>query len=281
MNNVRGSVVVGIDGSRAAELAAGWAAIDVRERERPVHLVFALGGVAPVLPGAYPMQCYYEGIDGNARERLDAAAEVVRAAAPRTAVTTAVTNQPPVPALLDLSRQACEIVLGSAGTGGFSGMLLGSVSVNVAARAHCPVVIVRGDSDATGPVVAAVDGSPASDAALTAAFEQAARGRVPLIAAHAQEPGHRAGSGTVGAAEHQDLADHVARWQRRYPEVDCRWIAERAEPRDLLVSYSRQARLVVVGSRGRGGFRGLLLGSTSQALLHHAECPVMVVRAAS
>ncbi|MFR9730049.1 universal stress protein [Saccharopolyspora sp. MS10] len=271
MNEVRGSVVVGIDGSRPAELAAGWAAVDGRGRNLPVHLVFALGGVSPVLPGTYPMQCYYEGIDSNARERLDAAGDVVRAAAPDVRITTAVTNQPPVPALVDLSRQAHQVVLGHRGSGGFPGLLLGSVATGVSARAHSPVVVVRGDPDATGPVVVAVDGSPAGDAALDAASERASRAGLPLVAAHAVPEHHRAPAGF--------LEEHVAAWRRRHPEVDLRWVEERGDPRELLLAQARRASLVVVGSRGRGGFRGLLLGSTSQALLHHAACPVLVVRA--
>ncbi|MCX2729389.1 universal stress protein [Saccharopolyspora sp. NFXS83] len=273
MNDIRGSVVVGIDGSRSAELAAGWAAVDGRGRNLPVHLVFSLGGVTPVLPGAYPMQCYYEGIDSNARERLDVAADVVRAAAPDIPITTAVTNQPPVLALVDLSEQADEVVLGQGDFRGFPELLLGSVATSVSTRARSPVVVVRGDPDATGPVVVGVDGGAAADVALAAAFERASRTGLPLVAAHAVEERHRASGGAGGAGE------HVAEWRRRHPEVDLHWVEERGDPREVLLAQARRASVVVVGSRGRGGFRGLLLGSTSQALLHHAACPVMVVRA--
>lgn len=276
MNNVQGSVVVGIDGSQAAERAVAWAAADANAHQLPMHLVVALGGVTPVLSGAYPMQSFYEEIDLNAREYLDSAMAIARPIAPEIRMTTAVTNQPPVPALVRLSEHAHLVVLGASGAGGFTGMVLGSVAASVPPRAHSPVVIVRGREAPQGPIVLGVDNATTDTAAIDIAFDKASRAQCRLTAVHAETRSNQ----QVGTQQpdDEDLTGHLAAWSRRYPDVPWKTITARQRPHELLLAWSQRASLVVVGSRGRGGFRGMLLGSTSQALLHRADSPVLVAR---
>jgi nucleotide-binding universal stress UspA family protein len=174
--------------------------------------------------------------------------------------------------------------------GGFSGLLLGSVGVAVTAHAHCPVVVVRGHLPAQTslPIWVGVDGSPESDLAAGFAFDEAARRGVPVAAIHAWEPPPAPRRNTVPplsydaalieVAERQLLDEDLASWRDKYPKVAVTTTVVPGQPGQALVEVSRHAQLVVVGSRGRGGFRGLLLGSVSQQLLHHAACPVAVVR---
>ncbi len=172
-------------------------------------------------------------------------------------------------------------------------MLAGSTAVGVAAHATSPVVVVRTREGATvppddGPVVVGVDGSPLSERAVTYAFEEASLRAAPLVALHAwtdvEDEGllGRARALLSGAPSETEqgrlLAADLASRQEKYPDVAVERVVVRDRPRRQLLERSATARLVVVGSRGRGGFRGLLLGSTSQALVHHARCPVMIVR---
>ena len=160
-------------------------------------------------------------------------------------------------------------------------------------HAHSPVAVVRGRHDSapvaeSGPVVVGVDGSPASEPAIAAAFEEASSRGAPLVAVHAwYDSTCEDFSGTVRIIprwepvaddEERLLARRLAGWQEKYPDVEVRRVLRRDRPRHALLEAAEKARLVVVGSRGRGGFTGMLLGSTGQALVQHAGCPVLVVR---
>jgi nucleotide-binding universal stress UspA family protein len=184
------------------------------------------------------------------------------------------------------------VVLGDRGLGGFTGLLIGSVAVAVTAHAACPVVVVRGpESDLTAPlpepVVVGVDGSSTSEAALAFAFEEASLRRVPLVAVHVWRDllldatlAPLLDWDAIESDERQVLAERLAGWSEKYPDVAVRRLVAYDRPARALVGESGRAQLVVVGSRGRGGLHGMLLGSVSQALLHHAHCPVAVVRPA-
>ncbi|KAA9152167.1 universal stress protein [Amycolatopsis acidicola] len=288
MTDATGAIVAGVDGSDEARRAVRWAAEEAGRRNLPLHLVFAQEAVAITLPAS---QSLFDQIEEYAAEELEKAARIARETRPGVTVTQERSRQVPVPALLELSERAHTIVLGASGRGGFTGMLIGSTAVAVAARAACPVAVIRrrpdGEPASSGPVVVGVDGSPTSERALAVAFDEASWLGVPLVAVHAwndvdylsglsadyplPEPGS-------GNEEQRVLAESMAGWQEKYPDVHIERVIARDRPRTLLLEQSQQAQLVVVGSRGRGGFTGLLLGSTSQALLHHAGCPVLVVR---
>ncbi len=190
------------------------------------------------------------------------------------------------------SRSAALAVVGSRGLSSFAGLLLGSTAVHLAAHGHCPLLVVRGRPAPAGPVLLAVDGSAAGRAAVEFAFAEAALREAPLLAMHVwntwserayEGPGDPLNA-AVADVDHlrqaeQDLLDEtVASPQETYSQVAVERRLVRSRIRPALIDAGRDAQLVVTGARGRGGFTGLLLGSVSQALLHHAHCPVAVVR---
>ena len=218
----------------------------------------------------------------------------VAATDPDVPVSGSVVEGPPAKVLCELSAGAGMVVLGERGRGGFAGLLLGSVATAVTAHASSPVVVVRGDISAdprTGPVVVGVDDSSDGPAAVSAAFAEAAAHGVDLVAVRAWAP--PASWHSLGRPRHDDAIEEMESAERRilsdvvesgrgtHPGVTVTLHLPETSASDALVSASRDAQLVVVGSRGRGGFRGLLLGSVSQQLLHHAHCPVLVVRQAA
>ncbi|GAA0502104.1 hypothetical protein Ade02nite_37810 [Paractinoplanes deccanensis] len=266
-------VVVGVDGSEQALAAVRVAAGQARDRKAPLRVVHAfiwpslhvdVGPVAEDMPGT--------GLRHQAEDFLaEAAAEAVKVA-PDVAVTTALVEGSATPVLLAESRDARVLVLGDRGLGGVSGLIVGSVAVHTAAHGHCPVLVVRGGEPVGGPVVVGVDGSETSLLAVGAAFEECSyRGAdlVPVLVWKDSEEAAR-----------RLLSESLAGWRERYPDVAVRPDVVHGNPRQVLVERSRTAQLVVVGARGRDTFKGLVLGSVSQALLHHAACPVAVVRAA-
>jgi nucleotide-binding universal stress UspA family protein len=214
---------------------------------------------------------------------LDVSAEVIDSAAP--------------PGLIEVSRSAELMVLGARGRGGFRRLLLGSVSAQVAAHARCPVIVVRDDtlpdSDIAvaavgGPVVVGVDGSEGSDVAVEFAFGEAALRGAELVAVYAWSGTTMVMLGPVtterfepdALMEESDrmLAEALAGWCEKYPDVP---VHRRALLSDSavgsLIGAGKTASLIVVGSRGHGGFAQLLLGSVSDGVLRHAHVPVAVV----
>ncbi|MET7403080.1 universal stress protein [Dactylosporangium sp. NPDC005572] len=288
------SVVVGVDGSKPSLDAVDWAAADASRRARPLHIMNAFVQpmvYAPLAPTV--IAPYEEGLQEVSTQLLTEAAARAEAAAPGVRVTTATAVQSAAPALIEASEHAGVVVVGNRGLGGFTGLLLGSVGVQLAADAHCPVVIVRHDERRPGPeagrVVVGVDGSNDADEALHFAFEQASYRGIGLTAVLVQEwpastgPARgmwppAADAESVREGHERTLADMAGGWAEKYPDVDFRpaVVSSRAAP--ALTDRAAGADLLVVGSRGRGGFTGLLLGSVSQAAIHHAGCPVAVVR---
>jgi nucleotide-binding universal stress UspA family protein len=282
-------ILVGYDGSADATVALNWALDEAGRSGRPVRLAYVFewltvaGWIGPgVAPGIWP--------DETARRKVE---ELVRkvaadAAAERPGLTVhgEVFDGPPALVLQERSAEAGMLVLGSRGHGGFGGLLAGSTAVSVTAHAHCPVVVVRqGQAATSGPVVVGVDGSESSLRALGFAVERAAQRDVPLrlLRVWAPPPGERwvdPGSAPeeTEAAERAAAEESLAPWRRTFPDVPAEIQVAPGNPAALLVEASRVAQLVVVGSRGRGGLRGMLLGSVSQQLIHHASCPVAVVR---
>lgn len=290
--NEHAPIVVGVDASTSAQEALDWAAAEASNRHRPLHIVH--GFIWPLM--AVPLGPADRGPpDGgfqNAAERLLAEAEMrARATAPDVKVTTELSVGAATQALLEQAQNAELVVVGSRGLGGFVGLLVGSVGVALAAHAPCPVVVVRphpGDHTRsalpTGKIVVGVDGSDLSADATRFAFQMAARRGARLTAANAWtspnttlpawlDPVHE-----NEKAARQLLDDALEVDRQEFPDVDVEAKSVRSHPGRIIVKESAAADLVVVGSRGRGGFQGLLLGSVSQAVLHHADCPVAIVR---
>ncbi len=181
--------------------------------------------------------------------------------------------------LCEHSKTADMVVVGSRGHSELPGLLLGSVSWQVAGHGCGRVVVVRGEwrpvNQAPGPVVVGVDGSPASPAAIAFAFEEATLRDVPLVAVCAltDAPG-RLGE---GRQMEEDFGHLMACEAKEHPEVTVVQRVLAGTPRAALLTASAEAQMLVVGSRGRGGLEAMCLGSAAQAVLHHARCPVGVV----
>jgi nucleotide-binding universal stress UspA family protein len=293
-------VVVGVDGSGHSQDALRLAVRMAAERGRPVRVVhvysWPLVDLPPVSVPAAPWPVGAPPVSAEAGQRLREHAERVvvqaqvyaRGCDPRVDVSADAVTGNPAQVLIDRSRDAALVVLGSRGLGGFTGLLLGSVAVQVTAHAAGPVVVARGTERGTGPVVVGVDGSPTSAQAIVFAAQEADLRGAALVAVHAWTGPVSIGPGDmlplvydaeqVAAEETRVLAESVAGLADRHPDLRVEQQVVQTPAAEALIEQSRRAQLVVVGSRGRGGFVGLLLGSVSQALIHHADCPVAVIR---
>jgi nucleotide-binding universal stress UspA family protein len=286
-------VVVGVDGSPAANAALTWAVDAAHRRGVPLHVVHAyLWPVypPPLVPGSEYVAAGEAG-ERLARQVLDAALEAVRVQTTDLAVTGEIVKGPSAEVLLKAATDgAALLVVGSRGRGGFRSLLLGSTSTEVAAKAHCPVAVVRrGEtpSDGHSRVIVGVDGSELSEAAVAFAMAEASmrNAAVEAITAwnrvEALPPGLIA-SGVVEAMPTTEeialaLSESLAGWRERFPDVPVTQRVVVGHPAHVLSEASKYADLVVVGTRGHGAAASMLIGSTSRGLLHHAQCPVVVV----
>ncbi|WP_433192583.1 universal stress protein [Nocardia sp. CA-107356] len=286
-------IVVGIDGSAAADLAVRWAAETASQRGRRLRVVHGLDlAAAGAVYGIYDV-ITPPVIDAIRREGTDlvrTARRLAHEVDPTLTVEAEVSEADPAHLLIELSESAHLVAIGAAGSGNTPGHL-GSTLLAVAAHGHGAIVVVRdtGTEQQTrriGPVVVGADGGPVSAAAVGAGFAEASERNTQLVAVHAWSDLYYdrfAGlpyticdrdAETAGQAI---LSEQLAGWQEKYPNVQVIRKVYLSGPRLALLEWSRSAQLLVVGSRGRGGFRGLLLGSTSNALVQTAHCPVMVV----
>ncbi|MFU8874074.1 universal stress protein [Micromonospora sp. SL4-19] len=281
-------VVVGVDGSPSSLTAAEHAARAAVARSRPLHLVH--GYLHPLGYGV-PLNPYDLGVPAPTAESHRMLEQVAAELTDRHPTLRVEVRQVPGGAgvtLVQESRRADLVVVGSRGVGGFAGLLLGSVSSQVAQHGHCPVLVVRPAEEpipVDGPVLVGVDGSEPASLAVRLAADEAVRRGTDLVLVHVRPP-ERAGavpqeaaeSASAGQAESAELlAGAAAQVRADHPVLT---VVERpvraTSPEQALIEASGEAALVVVGSRGRGGFAGLLLGSVSQALVQHAHCPVLV-----
>ncbi len=291
MSSSRRPVVVGVNGTPDSALALRWAAEEARNLGAPLRLVHAYAG-SPVYGsmGTYP-GAGYEPIDGSGAAQ--AIVDAALAGLPETdsgapTATGVIVEGHRSGVLLDVAADASLVVVGSRRLGPIGSAVLGSTGAAVAARAACPAVVVRGPAGAPeegARVVVGVDLSAMSEPALRHAFDHASRYGVPLQAILCWNPGPR-------LAHRQDrhaddfrtrglimLAEALAGWQEKYPDVTVQRQLLDMHPVDGLVSQSLAAHLLVVGAHGRRAHMGTLLGSVSQGVLHHATCPVAVVHA--
>jgi nucleotide-binding universal stress UspA family protein len=287
---LRPPIVVGVDGSDSALRATEWAAAEALRRKLPLRLVH----VCVLPPIRHPATIAEQGlwIDALAdsgQHILTEAASAARAVAPAVELGTDQRMGFAAEVLIEESKGAHAVVLGSRGLGGFSSLLVGSVAIALSAHGHCPVIVVRGAVPGqAGPVVVGVDGSPASEAAIRFAFDEASVRRTDLVAVHTWLDIAFTGAWTalpttidwdaVEVDETMLLDERLAGWQEKYPDVAVERVVLRDRPVRALLDKAEGAQLLVVGTRGHGPLVGMGLGSTSQALLHHAECPVAVVR---
>ncbi|MFI1168692.1 universal stress protein [Streptomyces sp. NPDC020801] len=285
-------VVVGVDGSPSSLHAVEVGAYEAALRGVGLRLVHAFGWPSThVPPGAPAWNPAVAGVRELVDGMLVEAGQRARSIAPQVEITREVTVGEPLPVLESESRTASLAVVGSRGLGTFGSLLLGPTAVHLAAHARCPVLVVRGSPKPGDPVLLAVDGSPAGERAIEFAFDEASLRGADLRAVHVWNTwSERSWEGTGDSlnavvdverhreAEQRLLDDALSPWQARHPQVAVERCLLRSRIRQGLIDASRDAQLVVAGARGRGGFTGLLLGSVCQALLHHAHCPVTVVR---
>ena len=287
--NTRLGIVVGIDESPAAKVAVQWAARDAELRKIPVTLVHAISPEVATWPnvrlpaGLARWQC------DRGRRLVDDAVKLVEEASQHggpAEVHREVLSSAAVPTLVDLSKDAELVVTGCRGSGQWPGRLLGSVSSGLLRYAHCPVAIVH-DEDPShpseAPVLVGIDGSSASELATAIAFDEASHRNVGLVALHAwsdadvsEWPG--IDSPAAQSMAEEVLAERLAGWQEKYPDVPVSRAVVCDKPARQLVERSADAQLVVVGSRGRGGFAEMLLGSVGEAVAQMAQVPVIVAR---
>ena len=282
-------VVVGVDGSACSDAALDLAAREAMLRRRSLCLVHAFIWPELHVPlGPSPSGPPEGGLRHQAERILADARTRAHATAPDLTVHEELVTGSAAAILLRASRGAELVVIGDRGLGGFTGLLIGSVAVQLAAHAACPVLIARGGvTDPIAPVLLGVDGSPANDPAVGFAFPEASLRGAPLIAMHTWTHPVSTGPGDmvplvydpvdIEADETRLLAEALAGWHDAYPDVAVRRELVHGGARKALIEATSRAQLVVVGTRGRGGFAGLLLGSVSQAVLHHARCPVAIV----
>ena len=274
------AVVVGIDGGPAAYRALDVAVEQAQRSHLPLRILHAVrNGLVPWTPERLQV---HEDIAKRGYER---ALQI----APDLDVAYASPIEDPSPALVKASHRASMVVIGAGAHDLPAAVLLGATAHQVASHARCPVMVVPDGREwsTTGPVVVGVDAAEHSVPAVELAFAEASSRGAELIAVHTwwwEEPGpFLAGSEWedewVGVAETQKVlvAEMLAGWQEKYPDVAVRSTAVRGQAAVVLEQVSENAQLVVVGSRGRGGFAGLLLGSVSSRVLHHATCPTVVV----
>ena len=282
-------VVVGVDGSSTSLTAAEHAARAAVARSRPLHLVH--GYLHPLGYGV-PLNPYDLGVPApteESRKMLEQVAAELVGRHPTLRVEVRQVAGGPGATLVEESRRAELVVVGSRGVGGFAGLLLGSVSNQVAQHAHCPVLVVRPAEQpipVRGPVLVGVDGSELAGHAVRLAADEAVRRDADLVLVHVRTPERgavapdaAAEATAAGQAESAELlAGAAARIRADHPVLS---VVERpvvaATPEQALIEASGEAALVVVGSRGRGGFAGLLLGSVSHQCARHAPCPVVIV----
>lgn len=302
-NQIRG-IVVGYDGSTSSQLALDWAAETALKHGRPLTIIYGVSLANtpgfPALDLAQVEPAFEQAARSVIKEGADRASAVLGA----SKVATQYWLGSPAGQLIEASKDADLVVVGSRGRGRLLGGLLGSTSYSVAAHARCPVVVVRSaeardDEDLPTPprpdakhrIVVGIDDSEPSDRAVDAAAEVAELEGAPL---HVVRVAHVASMEAWAYAEttkggtdethavreeaEQSLRHAADRVRAAHPGVAVTTEVLYGDPGETLANLGSTAGLVVVGSRGRGGFAGMLLGSVSHRVIHSATCPVMVVR---
>lgn len=276
----RRPVIVGVDGSPASFGAVRWAADEAIRHDQPLRIIHAVQAHGPV-----------EEIADDHGLAIQAAAEI-RRWQPGLHVTPATWHGEPARVLVEQSRYASLVVVGSRGYGGFHALMLGSVGMHLAGHAHCPILVVHRAERWAGPetpmpqhrpVVVGADGSVGAEFTLALAFSEAADRGVPLTAVRAwREPqphrGHIADVAELAASATRELTTELQPWRSKFPGVHVEARVRRGTAVPILLEETQDALMVVLGARGEGGFAGLQLGAVTHQVLEHATAPVLIAR---
>ncbi len=283
------TVMVGVDGSPGSAQATEWAAAEAYRRGCALALVHVS---QPVWVSLGPEDVSLPSTISSTRPAfLDDAVAAVSTEWPGLEVSALELTGRPAQALVAVSDDAALMVLGSHGRSLVARLLVGSVSRHVATQAHCPSVVVRGDSAATmtSRVVVGIDESRTSRVALRMACTEASLRGVPLLVVHAWHDVAQGGYGVwVAPPEVTEqlrvdaeriTAEAVAEVEEAFPDVDITMRVLQGHPVTAVLDASHDAQLLVVGAHGHGAFPGMLFGSVATAAIHEAACPVMVIPA--
>ncbi len=290
----RPAVVVGVDGSDQSFTAATWALDAAARHHMPLDVVHSWSiPLPPVGLGPAPVGLSDDRIRDAAQAVLDDAVNRLQATAPDVTINGSLYPGTPAAGLLEAAERATLVVVGSSGLDRMTEFILGSVTQQIVTHSPCPVAVVPAGEAAepgleAGRVVVGIDGSELSLDATRLAFEEASMRHAGLTLLHVWNAPEYDTAGIVmpdtlmleeaHTDELRAMAETVAGLGEKYPDVQVEQRLRQGRPAKVLADASRGAALVVVGSRGHGGFKSMLLGSTSRSLLHHAQCPVLIVR---
>jgi nucleotide-binding universal stress UspA family protein len=284
-------IIVGTDGSPPADAAVTWAADEAARLRRPLLIVHAVERWLYDIP-RFPVRGARDPLTEAGRELLVDAEKLAHERRPDIDITTDLVEDEAGHALRRLAPDAFEIVLGNRGHGGFAALLLGSTGLRMAGHTPGPVIIVRGAADPPrGRVAAGIDLEGDSAGMLGYAFGAAAARGARLHVVHASRRPidatageHPPGTERYDLKARSTIGELLAPWRPRYADLDISVEVVSGHPAAALVEASRTADLVVTGAHGDDGRHagrlgsGGRLGSVCHGVIHHAHCPVAVVR---
>lgn len=281
-------IVVGVDDSPSSRSALYWAVDEATLRQSPLEVVYAWRSMYRTYPGGPGLVDLAVASRGYGEGRLASLVARVESSDPQASVTGKLLEGRPSEVLLKAAADADAqlLVVGARGVGGFDGLLLGSVGLHVVSYAPCPVVVVRVARRPVGPIVVGVDGSAESKAVLSAAFDEASVRNLRLDVIHVLYvhseaegvPDRNAALATARSEASDSIEQLLADAKAQYPKVDVRADLPAGYPAEILISASAEASLLVIGSHGGGGFAEMGLGSVAHTVVHHAHCPVLLLR---
>ncbi|MFI1096804.1 universal stress protein [Streptomyces sp. NPDC020917] len=284
MTGPRDGVVAGVSGAHPEVSAhvVGWAADEAVARGLPLRIVHAQDwprGTSPDAGPDHPAHVWSKHFRANGESLLTDARRVASADRPALAVTTELADGRAARVLRAAAESADLLVLGGRRLTGVEGAFAGgSTAHSLAGHLPCPMALVPQPAAGVpdyAPVVVGVDGSSSSHVALDLAYAEAAAAKVDLVAVEVRRPRDYTWAELPEDTE-LNLAEVLSGYSERYPDIAVSQEILSGRPAVVLASVTGRARCLVVGSRGLGGFRGMLLGSTSRALIHHTECPLII-----
>jgi nucleotide-binding universal stress UspA family protein len=281
-------IVVGVDDSPSSRSALFWAVDEATSRQSPLQVVYAWRSMYRPWPGGPGLVDLAAASRAYGEERLASLVARVHASDPQTSVTGQLLEGRPSAVLFEaaVANQAQLLVVGARGVGGFDGLLLGSVGLHVVTNAPCPVVVVRVARRPVGPIVVGIDGSSESKAVLSAAFDEASARKTRLdvihvLYVHSEAEGVPDPNAALANAKSEatvSMEQLLADAAHQYLDVKVRTDLPAGHPAEILINASAEASMLVMGSHGGGGFKDMGLGSVAHAVVHHAHCPVMLLR---